>query len=99
MAMTEEDKQIVQAMIDESLSKQNGPKLSPDWIELREEIKEYCKKQYPNSTKWYSLQLQIYGVIRTSLNIHRIDSITGDQLPKAREAFEFIKHQREEVKS
>ncbi|HJF54425.1 MAG TPA: hypothetical protein K8W06_04675 [Limosilactobacillus coleohominis] len=100
MAMTEEDvRRIALDVYEEKQKEQHKGKVDPGWIELRKDIEAYCKTQFTSGPKAYGLQQQIYGVVRTSLGIHRIDSITGDQLPKARQAFEFIKHQRKEVES
>ena len=96
MAMTEEDIKQMRKIALDVYEEQQKPKLDPKWIELREDIVSYCKEQFPNSTKWSGLQQQIYGVIRTSLGIHRIDKITGEQVSKERKAFEFIKQERSE---
>ncbi|MHC5278907.1 hypothetical protein ACYRFT_01380 [Listeria kieliensis] len=67
-------------------------KLPEEWLELREEINEFCKsvtvrKHISGST----LQEAIYRIFKVKLNIQAMNDISAEQAQEARFFFENVK--------
>ena len=101
MAMTDEEKREIAKMTVEMLRQDNGPKVATEWQQLSREISDYCTEQSKDYDQpaFTTIQNAIYNPIRYILGVHKINTLRGPEVDKAREIFEFIKEQREEVKS
>lgn len=101
MAMTEEEKREIAKMTIEMLRQDNRPKTSTEWQQLQREIADYISEESEKfgNPAYTTIQNAIYNPIRYILGVHKINTLRGPEVDKAREIFEFIKHQREEVKS
>lgn len=101
MAMTEEEKREIAKMTAEMLRQDNGPKVTTEWQQLSREISDYCTEQSKDYDQpaFTTIQNAIYNPIKYILGVHRVNTLRGAEVDKAREIFEFIKHQREEVES
>lgn len=101
MAMTEEEKREIAKMTAEMLRQDNGPKVTTEWQQLSREISDYCTEQSKDYDQpaFTTIQNAIYNPIKYILGVHRVNTLRGAEVDKAREIFEFIKQQREEVKS
>lgn len=102
--MTKEEKLEIAKMAAEILRKDSEPKVTKvttEWRQLSREISEYCKKQSEDYDQpaYLTIQSAIYNPIRYILGVHKVNTLRGKEVDKAREIFEFIKQQREEVKS
>ncbi|WP_304133708.1 hypothetical protein [Limosilactobacillus coleohominis] len=99
--MTKEEKLEIAKMAAEILRKDSEPKVTTEWRQLSREISEYCKKQSEDYDQpaYVTIQNAIYNPIRYILGVHKVNTLRGKEVDKAREIFEFIKHQREEVES
>lgn len=98
MAMTEEEKREIAMMTADILSKRKEPKISPDWRKLSKEIEQYSmlgKKQL--GVGYQSVHNAIFYPIKFVLRLKNINDMTADQVPIAREIFEFIKEKHKEV--
>lgn len=96
MELTKKEEYEIAKMVVEILDKRHR-KVSPSWIALRKEIRNYCESN-SESVRWTTLQSKIYDTIRACLNISRLDDMTDNQVTRARNAFRFIKQEREITK-
>lgn len=62
-------------------------------VQLNEESEKFGNPAYT------TIQNAIYNPIRYILGVHKINTLRGKEVDEARKIFEFIKEQREEVKS
>lgn len=100
MAMTEEEKREIAKMTVEMLRQDNEPKVATEWQQLSREISDYCTEQSKDYDQpaFTTIQNAIYNPIRYILGVHKINTLRGPEVDRAREIFEFIKEQREEVR-
>lgn len=96
MELTKKEEYEIAKMVVEILDKKHK-KVSPSWIALRKEIRNYCENDSDN-VRWTTLQSKIYDTIRACLNISRLDDMTDSQVIRAGNAFKFIKREREITK-
>lgn len=96
MELTKKEEYEIAQMVVEIIDKKHK-KVSRSWIALRKEIRNYCENDSEN-VRWTTLQSKIYDTIRACLNISRLDDMTDSQVTRARNAFRFIKQEREITK-
>lgn len=100
MAMTEEEKREIAMMTANLLHEDSRPKTSTEWQQLQREIADYISEESdkPGNPAYTTIQNAIYNPIRYILGVHKINTIRGAEVDRARKVFEFIKQQREEVR-
>lgn len=100
MEVTKEElKRLIQQGIKEELAERHRPRTVSGWLRLRKEIDEYCQSQkdgqVPGKARAYgTIQNSIYLPIKTTLGLYRIDEMSEQEVPIAKEIFEFIKKER-----
>ena len=97
----EELNRIVKEQVYEALNRRNTPKISTGWLQLRKQIDSYCHDHMSSSWRkkrsYSSVQQMFYIPIKKVLDLHRIDEMSEDQVPIAKEIFDFLSSELEKV--
>ena len=93
MKLSNKEKQEIAQMVVNILTDKQKVKVNKNWILLRKQIREYCKRNSTN-VRWPTLQEKIYDAIRAVISISRLSEMTDYQVVEARKVFEFIKVER-----
>ena len=91
----------VKFQVYEALNKRNTPKITTGWLQLRKRIDSYChdhmSSKWRRKTSYNSVQQMFYVPMKKILDLHRIDEMSEDQVPIAKEIFEFLSAEFEKV--